>query len=188
MDKRIKYTKKVIKECFFELLDKKDLNKITVSELCLNADINRATFYRYYIDIYDLLEKIQDDFITELKEFSSEKNYTVLSFSEEILNVFLNNKDLLKIIFKTKNHIYFLSEFLDNAYDMCKTKWSKEICNLDEKNVELATTFIFNGAIGIVNNWVQNDFNDSVEYIAKTIEELSYNGIKSYLYNEKRSN
>ena len=53
MDRRIKYTKKIIKDCFFELLSEKDINKITVSELCNKADINRATFYRYYIDIYD---------------------------------------------------------------------------------------------------------------------------------------
>ena len=65
-------------------------------------------------------------------------------------------------------------------------KWSKEVNNLDEKNIEFAATFIFNGAIGVINYWVQNDFNDSVDYIAKTIEELSYNGIKSYLYNEKK--
>lgn len=186
MDRRIKYTKQIIKDCFFELLAEKDINKITVSELCNKADINRATFYRYYIDIYDLLEKIQYDFINELKELSSEKDYTVFTFSKEMLQVFLNNKDLLNIIFKTKNHIYFLSEFLDIAYEKCKNKWSKEIVSLDEKNIEFAATFIFNGAIGVINYWVQNDFNDSIEYIAKTIEELSYNGIKSYLYNEKK--
>ena len=186
MDRRIKYTKKIIKDCFFELLSEKDINKITVSELCNKADINRATFYRYYIDIYDLLEKIQGEFINELKELSSEKDYTVFTFSKEMLQVFLNNKELLNINFKTKNHIYFLSEFLDIAYDKCKNKWSKEINNLDEKNIEFAATFIFNGAIGVINYWVQNEFNDSIDYIAKTIEELSYNGIKSYLYNEKK--
>lgn len=186
MDRRIKYTKKIIKDCFFELLNKKDINKITVSELCTMADINRATFYRYYIDIYDLLEKIQNDFVSELIQLSSEKDYTVFSFSEEMLQVFLNNKDLIKIIFKTKNHIFFLSEFLDLVYDMCKNKWSKEVLALDEKKIEYAATFIFNGAIGIINNWVQNDFNDSVDCIAKVIEELSYNGIKSFLNVEKK--
>ena len=55
MDRRIKYTKKIIKETFINLLEKKDLNKITVSEICKIADINRSTFYRYYLDVYDLL-------------------------------------------------------------------------------------------------------------------------------------
>ena len=69
MDRRVKYTKKIIKECFFDLLNEKEINKITVSELCTKADINRATFYRYYIDIYDLLEKIQEEFIEEYENF-----------------------------------------------------------------------------------------------------------------------
>ena len=66
MDRRIKYTKKVIKESFFQLLEEKDITKVTVSELCEKADINRATFYRYYIDIFDLLEKIKEEFVKEI--------------------------------------------------------------------------------------------------------------------------
>lgn len=186
MDRRVKYTKKTIKECFFELLNEKEINKITVSELCAKADINRATFYRYYIDIYDLLEKIQDEFIEELKVISSQKDYTVFSFSKEMLQVFLNNKDLLNVVFKTQNHIYFLNDFLDIAYDKCKNKWTKETENLDEKDIEFAATFIFNGAIGVINYWVQNEFTESVDEIASVIEELSYYGIKSYLYKEKK--
>ena len=186
MDRRVKYTKKTIQDCFFELLNEKEINKITVSELCTKADINRATFYRYYIDIYDLLEKIQEEFIDELKIISSEKDYTVLSFSKEMLQVFLNNKELLKIVFKTQNHIYFLNDFLDIVYEKCKNKWTREIENLEEKDIEFATIFIFNGAIGVINYWVQNDFSESVDDISTIIEELSYNGIKSFLYHEKK--
>ena len=92
---------------------------------------------------------------------------------------------LSKIIFKTKNHVYFLSDFLDIAYEKCKNKWTKEINNLDEKDIEFATTFIFNGAIGVINYWVQNEYRESVDEISRIIEELSYDGIKSFLYNEK---
>ena len=67
MDRRIKYTKKTIKDTFISLLSEKDIKKITVSEICKLADINRATFYRYYLDVYDLLDKIQEEFIEELK-------------------------------------------------------------------------------------------------------------------------
>ena len=100
MDRRIRYTKKIIKETFLNLLEEKELNKITVSEICRISDINRATFYRYYLDVYDLLDKIQQDFIEELKETSYNKDYTVFTFSKDMLQVCLNNKDLLKVIFK----------------------------------------------------------------------------------------
>ena len=48
MDRRVKYTKKIIKDTFLNLLKEKEISKITVSEICKLSDINRATFYRYY--------------------------------------------------------------------------------------------------------------------------------------------
>ena len=73
MDRRIKYTKKTIKDTFIKLLAEKDIKKITVSELCKKADINRATFYRYYLDVYDLLDSIKKEFEIELKNAYSPK-------------------------------------------------------------------------------------------------------------------
>ena len=66
MDRRTKYTQKVIKETFINLLEEKEITKITVSEICKIADINRATFYRYYLDVYDLLSNIQKEMAANL--------------------------------------------------------------------------------------------------------------------------
>lgn len=57
MDRRTKYTLTTIKDSMLKLMEKKEISKITVTELCNLADINRATFYKYYVDIYDLIEK-----------------------------------------------------------------------------------------------------------------------------------
>ena len=58
-DARVRYTKMVIKNSFVELLAKKPLTKVTVKEICELSEINRATFYKYYCDPYDLLEKLE---------------------------------------------------------------------------------------------------------------------------------
>ena len=68
MDRRVKYTKKVIKDTFLSLLEDKDISNISVKELCDIADVNRGTFYRYYEDIYDLLKKIEEEFQLKRKE------------------------------------------------------------------------------------------------------------------------
>ena len=49
-DRRTKYTKSVIRQALFDLLKEKPLNKITVTDICKMADINRSTFYSYYED------------------------------------------------------------------------------------------------------------------------------------------
>ena len=81
MDRRIKYTKNIIKTTFLKKLEEKEINKITVSEICKEADVNRATFYRYYLDVYDLLDSIEAEFVDNLRLIFKEENYTVYSFA-----------------------------------------------------------------------------------------------------------
>ena len=57
-DRRTRYTRQTIKDTFLELLKQKSFTKITVTEICKNAEINRGTFYLHYYDIYDVLSDI----------------------------------------------------------------------------------------------------------------------------------
>ena len=183
MDRRVKYTKKVIKDTLIDLLYEKELNKITVSEICKIADINRATFYRYYLDVYDLLNKIQLDFVNELKSIAkTDDKYSVSSFSKELLTVFYQNKELVKVLFNTNNNVYFLNDILELAYARCKEIWEKELPNISEEDIEYASIYIFNGALGVVNFWVKNDFDKDVEEVAEIIEKLSYYGTNRFIY------
>ena len=50
-DRRTRYTRQTIKNTFLELLTQKSFTKITVTEICKNAEINRGTFYLHYYDI-----------------------------------------------------------------------------------------------------------------------------------------
>ena len=185
MDRRVKYTKKVIKDTFLELLAKKDINKISVSEICSKADINRATFYRYYLDVYNLLEIIKKEFEEELKEAytpTTEDENTVYNFSQAMLAVFLENKELVKLLFNRNNGLYFLNNILEVAYTRCKEKWEKDLPTLSEEDMEYASIFIFNGALGVINFWVQNDFDKDISEISTIIETLSYYGTRRYIY------
>ena len=47
-DRRTRYTRQTIKDTFLELLTQKSFTKITVTEICKNAEINRGTFYLHY--------------------------------------------------------------------------------------------------------------------------------------------
>lgn len=47
-DQRIALTKRLLREGLLRLLSKTDLNKISVTQLCIESGINRATFYRHY--------------------------------------------------------------------------------------------------------------------------------------------
>ena len=185
-DRRIRYTKKVIKEAFIELLEQKPINKITVTELCSQCDINRATFYRYYQDVYDLMEKLKGEYVLELKAAISisKDDYTISGFTSEILEVILRNKDLSRVLFSLKNGKDFLDDILDIAHYKCVEKWDRHGKNVPKEQVGYISTFISAGTIGILNEWIQNDFKDSPSDIAHLIENISQYGISKMIYGD----
>ena len=68
------------------------------------------------------------------------------------------------------------------AYEKCKKKWEPDIEDLKEEDIEYASAFIFNGAIGVINLWVQNDFDKDTHEISDIIEKLCYYGTKKFIY------
>ena len=137
------------------------------------------------MDVFDLLNSIKNEFETELKKAYTTQNKndnTIENFSKSMLQVFLENKELVKILFTTNNGLYFFNDILEIAYSKCKIKWEEDIPNINEEDMEYAAIFIFNGALGIINFWVKNDFHKDINEIAKMIETLSYFGTKKYIY------
>ena len=68
LDARVGYTKRAIRDVFFSLLREKNVKQITLTELCALADINRATFYKHYRDVFDLLEQIEAEALEYLRD------------------------------------------------------------------------------------------------------------------------
>ena len=57
-DKRIRRTKKLLRQALTRLMQQKDFQSITVTDVVREADINRGTFYSHYSDVAALLESI----------------------------------------------------------------------------------------------------------------------------------
>ena len=64
-DPRTIQTKALIKQTLLETMKKTAFEKITVSELCKIAGINRGTFYLHYCDLWAVLEELEDEALRE---------------------------------------------------------------------------------------------------------------------------
>lgn len=62
-DRRVAMTRRMLKEALTELLREKDIYHVSIRELCLRADVNRSTFYKYYGSQFDLLGEMEKDFL-----------------------------------------------------------------------------------------------------------------------------
>ena len=95
MDKRIKKTRRNLKNALTELLQEKAFEKITVTEICERADTSRITFYTHYSDKYDLLENLFNDreammvdYFAELQKTTNPDDNPLLSY-QNLLDAFL---------------------------------------------------------------------------------------------------
>ena len=61
MDRRVRKTKAQLREGLARLMQQKSIKEISVKELVDEVDINRSTFYLHYTDIYQMLQKIEED-------------------------------------------------------------------------------------------------------------------------------
>ncbi len=150
MDRRTAYTKMVIKEAFLKFLNKKPLAQITIKEICLEANINRATFYRNYKDLYDLFEEIEMELMQEA--FPNGTNSYEIS---QLLDVIYKNQVFYKEFLGT----HLQSSFIKTMTDEMKITFAnilKEKGVYDGKTYEHSFHFAVHGATGIINEWFNN--------------------------------
>ncbi|GAB2501001.1 TetR/AcrR family transcriptional regulator [Alkalibacterium psychrotolerans] len=86
-DPRLIRTRQSIIEAFIQLSLKKEFSQISVKDITLTAQINRATFYNHFLDKYDLLEKVVSEKLS--LNLGCSRHPRPLSLKETIKEVFL---------------------------------------------------------------------------------------------------
>lgn len=167
-DARIRYTKMVIKDSFFQLLKQKPVEKITVKEICEMAQINRATFYRYYENQYDLLSVIENDMFQNIQDTIKEQTADLNSLIKEILNSLYKNKD--EWILLMGNHAD--PRIVSKIYSFCYSHFERWYQTEEQK---MRYRFIVYGFSGLVDYWIKNCMQESPDKMADYMISYSHN-------------
>lgn len=181
-DRRIRYTKMVIKESFLNLLEKKDISQITVKEICEDADINRATFYSHYTDVYDLLKKIEDEFLDNVNAYLSQldkkgKNVDDYNLAEKIFDYIKDNAKLCKLLLSERGDISFQKKIMTIVYD--KISELTDINKISKEDADYVYSFTITGCVGIVQKWLDDNMKKSSRFMSETVIKLTYGVINT---------
>lgn len=158
-DARIRYTKQAIRTSFFQLLGYKSIEKITVKELCNLAGINRATFYRYYENQYDLLSIIGNEMLADIKTAIQKNPNDIDALTTLMCHLLYQNRNEWVLLMSPNGDSRFLSKTINSfnqIYD--------PVCNTEDK--QMMYRFMLNGFTGIFDYWVQNNMQESPDQIA----------------------
>ncbi len=178
-------TASLFDETLITLLEQKDIEYITVKEICEKAGFNRSTFYLHYESIKDLLnetleytvDKLVTHFNRKPKEFIENLN---TSTKEDLV---LINEEYLKpyLEFIINNKKLFIAAFKNPTVMKVKESYSsleKYILNpiLDKYGIpnykkKYMLSFYVNGVMAIIKEWTLNDCKDNIDDIVSIIME-----------------
>jgi len=113
-DRRVRYTKMVLRESLLALMKQKAISKITPTELCRHADVNRNTFYAHYSSPYDLLIQIESELYEEIRQSIEQSLHAekISALLIEICQSIMKNGDLCKIMFSDYGDKDFLKRII----------------------------------------------------------------------------
>jgi len=182
IDRRIQYTKTILRQSLLDLMKEKPIGKITVTDICKLADINRNTFYSHYASPQALLAQMQDELFYKIKSsidrFINEGTNTTILI-RDTCSMFVELGDLGKTLFSEYGDKDFFARVMNLPYDSALEEWyGKEIeINIDKRHLEWLFTFIVNGSSAVVKNWVQTGMKESPSEVATFIEKIATQNI-----------
>ena len=182
-DRRVQYTLSVIEESLLTLLEQKPLHAVTVKALCMEADINRSTFYAHYKDIHDLLEGIQqrimDDVEAMLDAFDYTKDDEALAMTTSLMRYLKENRRNSRIIFSDHGDPDFQRRVIYRVHHHLLQSFFRDHVKDTPINPDHLSTFVIHGSIAVVHNWVRNNMEESPEDIAWLIATVTSHGISA---------
>jgi len=162
-NKRRRQSRKKMEEIFMDMLKETDLNKISVTDICKRAGVNRTTFYSNYEDIYSLADSVREGikeevaklYMDEIKESRRDHNFLKLFCHIK------ENPDLYRTYFKLDTE----GRFDIFSYDIVDAQ--KYYGN---KFIEYHIEFFGKGLTAVIKKWLENDCRETPEEIFGIIQ------------------
>ena len=164
-DARVRYTKMMIRNSLLELLRTKPIAKITVTEICEMAGINRATFYAHYSDPSDLLHALESEIIEDVAHWVRPALTAVGSDLKDVLT------RLVEYIGENAD-ICFQTLVVDVIEGQFMSSWAAAR-QMSKDEAEYLYTFIALGSVGMIRKWLAEGAKKPASEIAELILKIS---------------
>ncbi len=178
-NQRVALTKRLLKEALIRLLQEKDIQKISVKELCQASGINRTTFYHHYGRPADVLQEMEEELIAGIPVVMPEKGSSVQSIrrlllkqTTLVLQYMYDRMELMKLMFCNSSTE---SEFARKLFAFPAVRQAIEASISDKYDGEsraLASCFLVNGCYGMFREWILDDAPKSPEELALLLADL----------------
>jgi AcrR family transcriptional regulator len=157
VDRRILKSQEAIKKAIIELMSKKKLDDVTIQDISDKANVSRGTIYLHYMDKFDLLDKLIEEHLNEMRELcesASEMDYidANLIWFEYLESNYLFFSTMLA----SKGAPSFRNQFLEFLIEEFKDEVDTTKGKNHGLNDDVILQFIVTSYAGIVEWWITN--------------------------------
>lgn len=159
VDRRIIKSQEAIKKAIIELMAEKSFDDITIQDITERADLSRKTFYLRYVDKYELLDKLIEEHINELRKACELESAIDLDYIEgyEIwFEFFEGNYLFFSTMIASKGAPTFRSRFLEFIVEEVKGEVNTKEGKNQGFNEEVFIQFFSSAFVGLVEWWFKN--------------------------------
>ena len=184
LDTRAQLTTACIRQAFTMLLEEKPIQRISVTELCRKAGVNRSTFYAHYQDIYDLLDKIEEEMLEELTKAlaplldSQSGELSPLQITTGIYQCLRDNADVYTIALGEHGDRDFALRLLDIGRESCLAGYSRQFPQVSPQRLEYFYAFASGGHMSLLRKWMEEGMTVPAQAMAQLSEELMLRGME----------
>ncbi|WP_028551638.1 TetR/AcrR family transcriptional regulator [Paenibacillus sp. UNC451MF] len=157
VDRRILKSQEAIKKAIIELMSEKNFDDITIQDISDRANVNRGTIYLHYQDKYDLLDKLIEEHINEMRgicTWACEMDWS--DATVVLFEYFERNYLFFSTMLASKGAPSFRSRFLEFLIE----EFKDEVNLTDEKNrglnEDVMLRFMGTAYVGTVEWWIMN--------------------------------
>lgn len=170
-NRRFKKTEEKILNAYGKLAFKKPVDKITVSDVCKEADIHRTTFYGHFQDIIELQTYVETvHFQNSLNSFKFEPGWTLQDYILSQLSFYYTYQKLMKSNFLNSKAEDRLGNVLSASLSKNFEESYKKFYKINSKQKMLYhQTYLTAGAVAIIKKWVLSGCKETPEEMADII-------------------
>lgn len=178
-------TRQNLVEAFCILLKKNPVQKITIHAISKKAGYNRSTFYKYFLDVYDILEYIENIVLAQVKE-NFQQNISPLNFEETFFAAFTKIQSdkafYFDVLFNSDNRQRFIKRLIKEIAPIFMQTFNLSAENIKSKYlVEMYLQTVLTALIC----WLDNKRDITLAELSKLIGNILTCGVLPEIAKER---
>jgi AcrR family transcriptional regulator len=187
-DLRVRRTRKLLQQAFIECTIEKGFAAITVRDITERAMVNRSTFYRHYLDKYDLLEQYMNEMYDSFEEQQGVAGSNPPEVSSSLIDLLKHIQQFAgfyRVMLGMQGELLFTQRFrhkIEKGFFSCFNQAFPELIDQpDAPPLDLMLKVVSSAGCGAIIWWLEQEQPSPPEKFAVWLNQFIYNILVSSL-------